>query len=494
MYKFNRNSQITFSDFNQQLGMKMNESNRWVKKAKIIPWEKIEEKYAKLFPSDTGMPAKPLRMALGSLLIQKQYGYSDEELVEQLRENPYYQYFIGMPGYEDKYPFVPSLLVEFRKRLSEDILTEVNEIIISSALSSKDDSDNNDNNNSGSSNSNGNDPDKNDAEKLPENGHENEVQNAGTLILDATCVPQNIEYPQDVNLLNECREKLEKLIDKICHDYNYYTPRMYRENARKDYMSLAKCRKRPAKRVRKAVRQQLQYVRRDLKYVDDLLDTDDVKLTEKQSELLDVIRKIYEQQKFMFDNKTHSVEDRIVSISQPYIRPIVRGKAKSPVEFGAKLDLSVDENGMARVEKLSFDAYNESEVLKTAVQNYKERTGHYPERVLVDKIYRNRENLNFCKKLGIRISGKRLGRPKQQEVDKKTEYKDNTGRIEVERKFSLAKRKFGLGLLLTKLKNTTEASILLSVIAMNIDRLAAMFVRLFRIFVILFLDFVLEGY
>ena len=79
MYKFNRNSQITFSDFNQPLGMKMNANNRWVKKAEMIQWDKIEGKYAKLFPSKTGMPAKLLRMALGSLLIQKQYGFSDEE-------------------------------------------------------------------------------------------------------------------------------------------------------------------------------------------------------------------------------------------------------------------------------------------------------------------------------------------------------------------------------------------------------------------------------
>ena len=484
MYKFNRNIQISFSDFNQPLGMKMNANNRWIKKAEMIPWDKIEEKYSELFPSETGMPAKPLRMALGSLLIQKKYGYSDEELVEQLRENPYYQYFIGMPGYEDKYPFVPSLLVEFRKRLSEEILMEVNEIIISSAIPEKDDSNDDDSdNNLGGGNSN---------DEMTEESAEEEIktENSGTLILDATCAPQNIEYPQDVNLLNECREKLEKLIDKICYDFNYYTPRMYRENARKDYLSLAKCKKRPAKRIRKAVKQQLQYVRRDLKYVDEFLALDDVKLTEKQSEILDVIRKVYEQQKFMFDNKTHSVADRIVSISQPYIRPIVRGKAKSPVEFGAKLDLSVDEHGMARVEKLSFDAYNESEVLKTAVENYKQRTGHYPERVLVDQIYRNRENLNFCKEHGIRLSGKRLGRPKQHETDMKTEYKDNKDRIEVERKFSLAKRKFGLGLLYTKLKNTTEASILLSVIAMNIDRLAAMFVRSF--WIILFCDSDLE--
>lgn len=218
-------------------------------------------------------------------------------------------------------------------------------------MSEKDDSDDNDSNNN-SDNGSSNDKGTEDSREI-----ETETANSGTLMLDAICVPQNIEYPQDVNLLNECREKLERLIDKICYDFNYYTPRMYRENARKDYLSLAKCKKRPAKRIRKAVKQQLQYVRRDLKYVDDFLALDDIKLTEKQSELLDVIRKIYEQQKFIFENKTHSVADRIVSISQPHIRLIVRGKAKSPVEFGAKLDMSVDKNGVSRLEKLSFDIY-----------------------------------------------------------------------------------------------------------------------------------------
>ncbi len=130
MYKFKREKQISFTDFNQPQGMQMNPNNRWVKKAAMIPWDTIEAEYAKLFPSHTGMPAKTLRMALGSLLIQKQYHYPDEELVEQIRENPYYQYFIGLPGYEDKIPFVPSLLVEFRKRLSEDVLNEINEMII----------------------------------------------------------------------------------------------------------------------------------------------------------------------------------------------------------------------------------------------------------------------------------------------------------------------------------------------------------------------------
>jgi hypothetical protein len=144
-----------------------------------------------------------------------------------------------------------------------------------------------------------------------------------------------------------------------------------------------------------------------------------------------------------------------------------------PVEaITAKLHLSVDEFEMARLEKQSFDAYNECDVLQKAVGHYMERTGHYPERILADTIYRNRNNLSYCKSHGIRLSGPALGRPKKNcIVDKKQEYIDAVDRIEVERKFSLAKRCFGLGLIKTKLDTTTMSSVSLSIIAMNVDRL-----------------------
>lgn len=176
----------------------------------------------------------------------------------------------------------------------------------------------------------------------------------------------------------------------------------------------------------------------------------------------------------MYRNKTHKVPDRIVSISPPYIRPIVRGKAKTPTEFGMKLDMSVDDHGMARIEKQSFDAYNESEVLIGALKNYYTRTGHYPERVLADKIYRNRKNLQYCKEHGIRLSGPALGRPKKDPGEnRKIIYNDAVDRIEIERSFSLAKRCYGLGLIRTKLDTTTRSSVCLSIIAMNVDRLTA---------------------
>lgn len=470
MYKFDRNHQFSFSDFNQPLGMEMSSENRWVKKATLIPWNEIEDRYASLFSSEVGMPAKPLQMALGSLLIQKEYNYSDRELVEQIKENPYYQYFIGLPGYEYKAPFAPSLLVEFRKRLNEEVLAEINEMI--AAYNAPDEPSDGDSDNGSSDNGNTKTTNADQAEST-------EPENKGTLILDATCAPQNIAYPQDINLLNEARENLESIIDQICCDYNFYKPRMYRQKARKDYLALAKCKKRTAKRVRKAIGKQLRYISRDLGYIDMFVLYNDVVLTEKQQQRLSVITELYEQQKYMYDNRVHSVKDRIVSISQPYIRPIVRGKAKSPVEFGAKLDMSIDERGFARLERLSFDAYNEADVLTTAIENYCKRTGHYPERVLVDQIYRNRKNIAFCKSKNIRISGTPLGRPKKNPSpeERKTAHQDNTDRIEVERGFSLAKRCFGMGLICTKLDITTRSSIMLSIVAMNLSSIARELLR-----------------
>ena len=186
------------------------------------------------------------------------------------------------------------------------------------------------------------------------------------------------------------------------------------------------------------------------------------------------IYKLYEQQQYMYQNKVHSVENRIVSISQPWIRPIVRGKTKAPVEFGAKFDLSIDDSGLGRIEKISYDAYNESTVLVEVVERFRERTGYYPERLLADQIYRTRDNRNFCKLHGIRLSGPKLGRPsltKQSSKEKKQEYQDNTDRIEVEHSFSLSKRCYGMDLIRTKLYDTTLTSIALSVFMTNLFKI-----------------------
>ena len=185
MYKKQTNRQLTIYDFDQPLGLTMNQENRWVKKADSIPWSVIEDKYAALFNSDRGNIAKPVKMALGALIIQSEFQYADIEVVNQIRENPYLQYFVGLPSYKDEKPFDASSMVHFRKRLSSEILIEINELILKPIEDGADDSQADDNDNS----------DDNDA-----SGSKNE----GTLILDATCAPSEIKFPQDTELLNEC--------------------------------------------------------------------------------------------------------------------------------------------------------------------------------------------------------------------------------------------------------------------------------------------------
>ena len=459
MYRYS-NGQISLADFKQPVGMNLKESNRWVKKAQTIPWLEIEKRYAALFTNRKGNVAKPLRLALGACIIQAEYGFSDEETALMIQENPYLQYFCGYPGYDDeKLPFDPSLMVYFRKRLTLEVLGEINEMIVRDAkerqakeVKSKDDSDDSDD-------------------------HPGASGNSGTMIVDATCAPSNIRYPQDVSLLNEARENAEKLLDVLHDPADGKKPRTYRERARKDYLKYTRCRKHTAKMTRKAIGKQLTYLRRDLDAVDGKLSLGK-SLTTRQMERLDTIRTIYEQQKYMYDNQTRRVNDRIVSVSQPFIRPIVRGKAGKPVEFGAKLDISVVD-GWTRLECCSFDAYNEAGNLQEMAERFREREGHYPCRILADKIYRNRENLNYCKEHGIRLSGPALGRPRKGEPrDKSQDYRDECERVEVERRFSLAKRKCGMGLVTAKLRETSAHVIAMSVLVLNLRKIQCAILQL----------------
>jgi hypothetical protein len=444
MYKF-PDKQISIYDFGMPLGLSLEPDNRWVKKADMIPWDEIEVCYAALFKGHNGNVAKPLRLALGALIIQTERQLSDEETALQIQETPCLQYFCGLPEYRCSLPFDPSLMVYFRRRLTPEILKEINEMVIAKS--------------------------KEALEKPNKNGHDDggggPPGNTGTLTVDSTCAPQNIRYPQDTSLLNEARENLEDMIDAMHSPAEGEKPRTYRQKAKRDYLGIAKRRNKSAKVIRKAVGKQLQYIRRDLQHVDTLLEKGKT-LSIWQRERLETIKALYEQQKYMYDNRTHQVENRIVSLGQPWVRPIVRGKAKAKCEFGAKLDISVAD-GFVRTEHTSFDAYNESANLPGIIERYREREGHYPERVLADKIYRNRDNLRYCKEHGIRLLGKPLGRPKREPgIDKKQERQDQIDRIEVERKYSQAKGSFGLGLIRAKLRETSLTAISLSILLLNV--------------------------
>lgn len=435
--------QMTFDDFNASCGMQLDENNEWCLLSKRINWNKWEEKYALLFPSKRGRRAFPLRMVLAALIIQKREGLSDRKLLKKIIENPYFQYFMGFSKFTGKAPFTAPNLVNFRKRLNADFINAVNEDFLKTA------------------------------EPTPEHKKKTgqQKQIVEQMILDATCSPSKIRYPQDFALLESARIKLDDMID-VLHkqiDNDLHRPRTYRRMMRKAFLSVSKSKKRTTKKVRALIRKELCAIKRNLGFIAGYLEKGGLLAKRNRTEL-ETIKMVYEQQLKMFNEKTHHVDNRIVSISQPYIRPIVRGKANSPVEFGIKYDVSIDSKGHARLETYSFDSYNESQFLIDTLENFKNRMGHYPTKVLVDKIYRTKANREFCDERKIKLLGRKPGQRSatMSKAELKEERQDEVARIEVERFFSREKSTCGAALITTKLEETTKTSIALSVLVANL--------------------------
>ncbi len=274
-----------------------------------------------------------------------------------------------------------------------------------------------------------------------------------------------------MNLLNDAREKSQELIDVLYVKYLHKKkPRTYRKAARKAYLNTAMKRKKTRKEIRKALRKQLNYVKRNLGHIEKLhraYPKGKTPLTEREQTYLLVIKELYYQQQKMFTDQTHSIEDRIVSIHQPYVRPIVRGKEKAKVEFGAKIQLSLVA-GYAFLDVLSWDAFNEGTKLLLAVENHKKRTGYYPTEVLADKIYCNRDNRKQLNELGIRLLAKPLGRPSAMN----TEHVSPGERNPIEGKFGQGKTSYGLGRIKARLENTSQSWIASIILVLNLVKLA----------------------
>jgi hypothetical protein len=306
--------------------------------------------------------------------------------------------------------------------------------------------------------------------------------NSGTLILDATAAPADIRHPSDLSLLNECRENTENMIDMLWeHKRRTGHKTAYnRRKARTKYLSVAKQKKPGWRKIQQGIQDQLAYVQKNILTLEQLTAETPEVLTPRKMKRLETIKKVTEQQQQLLESKTRSIPDRILNLRQPHVRPIVRGKTRTPVEFGQKLGLSVI-NGFTFIDIQSWNNFNEGITLKDSAEKYKARHGAYPNAILADKIYRNRENLRFCKEHGIRLSGPRLGRPKRETMqgDRTQAYLDSCKRNMVEGRIGIAKRRYGMNLIMATLRDTAETEAALTILAMNIAYVLRAFLRLF---------------
>lgn len=412
MIRYNSNNQISIEEFSMPFEAELDSENRWVLLSKQLPWDEMAGIYYRTMSADQGAPGIDARIVIGAMIIKHKEKLDDRGCIQAIKENPYMQYFLGLRGFTKEEVFDASLFVTIRKRIGVEEFDKMSQLIIGMAMKEK----------KSALKYKQKDKESNQEDRKDNTAKQETtepVKNKGKIKLDATVADAYIKYPTDLDLLNDSREKAEELIDVLSKKLKLKKkPRTYRKKARKQFLLITKKKNKSKKEIRRGIRQQLGYLNRDNKHLNDLLDKFEGKpfpFDRLQQKYLFVIQHVYMQQKQMYDNNEHSCPNRIVSIHQPHVRPIVRGKAKANVEFGAKTGVSLVD-GYARIDNLSWEAYNECADLIKQIKRYKELYGFYPEVVQVDGIYLNRENRAWMKEHSIRYVGKPLGRPPKEEL------------------------------------------------------------------------------
>ena len=510
MYRRENPNQLSIEEFFLPFGGKLQSDNRWVKMAELMPWDLIESIYLKSINEDKGRCAYSARLAYGAIFIKEHEGLTDEQTVTAIMENPYMQYFLGMTVFTETAPFDASMMVHFRKRFTVEDLALINETICTGKtpeqMRNVDRNDNDDD--QGSNGNDSSDPPADDTEKTDSQDgktgsragkpnkntskkkQKRQKKNRGKLLMDATVAPADIKYPTDIDLLNKSREHLETAIDLLWKELPHKGHKLpySKKKARKSYLNLAKSKKWTKAKCRKAIGDQLHFI----SLADSRLKEYEQQIPEFEElfprwlrDRLTVIPKVYEQQKQMYESGTHRCDDRIVSLEQPHVRPINRGKRPEPTEFGQKLHLSVVD-GYTYLEQTSWENFNEGTDLIATAEEYLRKFGYYPEVILADKIYQTRANRAYCSEHGIRLSGPPLGRRKAAQTDAKIQnqmYRDACERNAIEGRNGNVKRRWGLDRIMAKLDETAKTEAILNIIAMNVShKLALWLLRFFGIF------------
>ena len=491
MYVFQHTGQLSIEEFHSPFGGKLDPNNRWVLLHKVIPWMSLESHYAPQFTAKTGAPAKPFQMAFGAVYIQQRLGVTDRETVELITESPYLQFFIGLSGYQPLPPFDASMMVHFRKRIGPDLIKVCNDMTKASGIAMIQEL------LATSQQEDGTAPEEQKQlaaieEALGVKPASLEPgSNWGTLILDATCVPDDIPYPVDLRLLDEARETTEKVIDELFKQLQGKIgrkPRCNRDKAHNLFLAIIKKKKPNRQEIRDAKRFQLNEISRNLRAIDGMIHCGAVLLvlgSHLYRKLL-VASEVHRQQQEMYDADSRRIDDRIVNLSKPHVRPIVRGKAGKKTEFGAKISIS-DDNGFVDVDRISWDNYNEANDLIERAEQYKEDRGYYPARICADSIYMTSGNKAFCTANGIRLSGrprKKLVEAEVQTAEQQELFKsDLRKRSVIEGRIGTSKRKYGLDRIMTKLVETSRTVITMAFFVMNTEKILRLLRLLLSIFV-----------
>jgi IS5 family transposase len=413
-------------------GGKLNENNRWLRIAELIPWEELEEEYAKHF-SDVGRPGTDAQLVIGLLLLKHMTGLSDEGVVEDVLENPYMQAFCGFERFVTEEILDPSTLTKMRERLGLEFFKELERKTYKLLI-------------------------------------ERKIIKARGMLVDATVFPEEIKYPNDVGLLNDVPEWLVRNIKRVAKAIGKRY-RVYPRKGRKDYLNFSKKKTRTKKTIQRAKRQMLQYVRRNIRQLKDAIEqvkATGQKVKQNIIDRLHVAEKIYHQQLEMYKKKVNRIEERIVSFYRPYVRPIKRGKQGKKVEFGGKGAL-VHVDGFLFLDHFDHSAFAEENLMSDHLLGYVERFGKLPPYVTADTKYGTLDNRELSEELEVRAAFKRRGRPpKTPRPQDQWFKKKQRERNRIEGGIGNGKEHYRLDRVRYSIKNGSEIWVRAGILAMNL--------------------------
>lgn len=438
------NGQMTFDEMKGSLE-RLPKTNRWVQLGDTLPWAEYEKVYNKRLKNDhVGAGNRPGRMVIAALIIKHKLSLSDEETILTIQENPYMQYMCGLTEYSDQPIFDPSLFTTIRKRIT---IADINALTLELAKKARQIKEKEDKKDSGN--------DKGGNSVAADKTQPTDVK------ADATCADAEVRYPTDIDLVEDGSKYIDRMIDKVCGIKKIRKPAgVERNRIRAIYLNVIKRKHKGSKLVRDALTRMLPLLYRDILTLLNLIGVDDEtygRFNCTQKRTIQAVIDMYHQQEKMLRLGTHTCDNRIVSIHQPHVRPIVRGKTKAKVEFGAKIGVSIVD-GFSFIDHHSWEAYNEASDLTTHIEKYKERFGMEPERFFGDKIYLNRDNRKILKERGIQIMGRPLGRPPKNPADEQLE-RERIGvslRNEAEAQFGTGKRTYRANNIRARLPETAQ--------------------------------------
>jgi len=421
----------------------VDENHELIKIAKAIDWVSISEKLSRFYCVDNGRPAKPSRAKVGLLILKHLYRYSDAELIDFIKRDIYAQYLCDVSLKEAKNFINPSTLSKFRKQIGVEGVKLIEQEIFLSLQRTK-------------------------------------LLKGRRLVCDTTVVPSDIAYPTDVSLLDKVRRKTVQYLE-IAKQFGVKAYRTYKRAARKVFITYQKIRHHTTQSRRRVQRKLLQFSRRNIHQLKEAMETiaantheaaDNAKdnfIKEAQC-FLDTAGAILTQQKDVYQGIP--VKERIVSVHQPHIRPMVRGKYPVEVEFGPKILLNL-KNKCLFLEDLNFANVSDANLLGTAIDAYKERFGTYPSQLSADRGFWSKENYRIAEEKNIsKIAIENKGKSSYL-IHKPFRERMRRLRCSIEAKISLAKRKYGLDRIRYHIAGGEEMWIRLGLMAMNLKTATA---------------------